>query len=280
MTAGSGLPSTTTPLRRHPGEQPFVGDVDGDGIDEPALHRESTGLVYFRNTHTTGKIADRSFIFGDPGDVVVFGGTGRTAASQQSGHSDPAARPSMCGSQILRESPIRRTWAPKVPDHRRRGCRRNSRERHPWHTTGSLSSPGPGTAVPGTGPSDGSRISQPPETGLLFLRYVSQIAIRMPTTSIVSTIDSQTAPTRALLDSDHPGHVRAHLRGPRRGCRRTPRRHLPADSRGLLADSRPKRPSRARPVGDPRVRVENPCRSKGFNDCPRVELRGFEPLTP
>ncbi|MGB5168009.1 MAG: PQQ-dependent sugar dehydrogenase [Acidimicrobiia bacterium] len=55
-----------------PGDKPFVGDVDGDGIDEPALHRESTGLVYFRNTHTTG-IADGSFIFGDPGDVVVFG---------------------------------------------------------------------------------------------------------------------------------------------------------------------------------------------------------------
>jgi hypothetical protein len=54
------------------GDKPFVGDVDGDGVDESALHRESTGLVYFRNTHTTG-IADGSFIFGDPGDVVVFG---------------------------------------------------------------------------------------------------------------------------------------------------------------------------------------------------------------
>ena len=55
-----------------PGDKPFVGDVDGDGVDEAALHRESTGLVYFRNTLTTG-IADRSFIFGNPGDVVVFG---------------------------------------------------------------------------------------------------------------------------------------------------------------------------------------------------------------
>ncbi len=55
-----------------PGDKPFVGDIDGDSIDEVGLHRESTGLVYFRNTLTTG-IADRSFIFGDPGDIVILG---------------------------------------------------------------------------------------------------------------------------------------------------------------------------------------------------------------
>jgi hypothetical protein len=36
------------------------------------LHREATGLVYFRNTNTTGN-ADNQFIFGDPGDRFVAG---------------------------------------------------------------------------------------------------------------------------------------------------------------------------------------------------------------
>lgn len=54
------------------GDKPFVGDFNGDGIDTVGLHRESTGLVYYRNTNTTG-VADESFIYGDPGDVLVAG---------------------------------------------------------------------------------------------------------------------------------------------------------------------------------------------------------------
>jgi Right handed beta helix region len=54
----------------NPGDKPYVGDFDQDGIDEVGLHRESTGFVYFRLTHTEG-IADRQFIFGDPGDKMV-----------------------------------------------------------------------------------------------------------------------------------------------------------------------------------------------------------------
>lgn len=54
----------------NPGDKPYVGDFDQDGIDEVGLHRESTGLVYFRFTHTQGA-ADSQFIFGDPGDKVV-----------------------------------------------------------------------------------------------------------------------------------------------------------------------------------------------------------------
>jgi Tol biopolymer transport system component len=50
-----------------PGDKPFVGDFNGDGIGTVGLHRESTGLVYLRNSHTQG-IADESFVFGDPGD--------------------------------------------------------------------------------------------------------------------------------------------------------------------------------------------------------------------
>ncbi|HSJ82766.1 MAG TPA: hypothetical protein VLA91_02995 [Acidimicrobiia bacterium] len=34
------------------------------------LHREWTGLVYFRFTHTEG-MADHSAIFGDPGDKII-----------------------------------------------------------------------------------------------------------------------------------------------------------------------------------------------------------------
>jgi hypothetical protein len=55
-----------------PGDKPFVGDFDGDGIETVGLHRESTGLVYFRNSHTQGN-ADAQFVFGDPGDRLIAG---------------------------------------------------------------------------------------------------------------------------------------------------------------------------------------------------------------
>ncbi len=56
----------------NPGDKPFAGDFDGDGVDTVGLHRESTGLVYFRNSHTAG-VADLAFIFGDPGDRIIAG---------------------------------------------------------------------------------------------------------------------------------------------------------------------------------------------------------------
>lgn len=56
----------------NPGDKPFVGDFNGDGVDTIGLHRESTGLVYFRNSNSTG-IAHFQFIFGDPGDKLVAG---------------------------------------------------------------------------------------------------------------------------------------------------------------------------------------------------------------
>ena len=56
----------------NPGDKPFVGDFNGNGIETVGLHRESTGLVYYRNTHTQGN-ADNQFIFGDPGDRLVAG---------------------------------------------------------------------------------------------------------------------------------------------------------------------------------------------------------------
>ena len=59
----------------NPGDQPVAGDWDGDGVDEIGLHRESTGLFYWRNTLTTG-IADGDIYFGDPGDRFVSGDWG------------------------------------------------------------------------------------------------------------------------------------------------------------------------------------------------------------
>ena len=56
----------------NPGDKPFVGDFNGDGVDTVGLHRESTGLVYFRNSNSTGT-ADTQFIYGDPGDKLVGG---------------------------------------------------------------------------------------------------------------------------------------------------------------------------------------------------------------
>jgi hypothetical protein len=56
----------------NPGDKPFVTDFNGNRQDTVGLHRESTGLVYFRMTHTQG-VADAEFIFGDPGDRLVAG---------------------------------------------------------------------------------------------------------------------------------------------------------------------------------------------------------------
>jgi hypothetical protein len=59
----------------NPGDKPFVGDFDGDGIDTIGLHREPTGFVYFRQSHTQG-IADAEFFFGNPSDRLVAGDWG------------------------------------------------------------------------------------------------------------------------------------------------------------------------------------------------------------
>lgn len=55
-----------------PGDEPFAGDFDGDGVDTVGLHRESTGFVYYRDANTTG-VADHQFYFGDPGDRLIAG---------------------------------------------------------------------------------------------------------------------------------------------------------------------------------------------------------------
>ncbi|MEE8331962.1 MAG: hypothetical protein V3R84_09335, partial [Acidimicrobiia bacterium] len=55
-----------------PGDYPFMGDWDCDGVDAPGLFRQSDGYVYLRNSNTQG-VADRSFFFGNPGDMPIAG---------------------------------------------------------------------------------------------------------------------------------------------------------------------------------------------------------------
>jgi hypothetical protein len=55
-----------------PGDQPFVGDFDGDGIETIGVYRASIGRVYIRNSHTQGN-ADSEFGFGNPGDRMMAG---------------------------------------------------------------------------------------------------------------------------------------------------------------------------------------------------------------
>ncbi len=55
-----------------PGDDPFVGDFDDDGVDEVGLRRRSTGRAYLRLVHQFGP-ADAEFVYGDPGDLVVAG---------------------------------------------------------------------------------------------------------------------------------------------------------------------------------------------------------------
>ena len=56
----------------NPGDIPFTGDFDNDGVDTVGLYRQRTGSMYFRNTHTQG-IADFDFFYGNPGDRFVGG---------------------------------------------------------------------------------------------------------------------------------------------------------------------------------------------------------------
>lgn len=63
---------TTSFYFGNPGDTPFTGDWDCDGVDTPGLHRQSDGYVYLRNTNTQGN-ADVSYFFGNPGDIPLAG---------------------------------------------------------------------------------------------------------------------------------------------------------------------------------------------------------------
>jgi Tol biopolymer transport system component len=56
----------------NPGDIPFLGDWDCDGVETPGLYRQSDGFVYLRNSNTQG-VADIRFFFGNPGDMPLAG---------------------------------------------------------------------------------------------------------------------------------------------------------------------------------------------------------------
>ncbi len=56
----------------NPGDAPFMGDWDGDGIDTPGLRRNSNGFVYLRHSNTQGN-AEVEYFYGDAGDIVFTG---------------------------------------------------------------------------------------------------------------------------------------------------------------------------------------------------------------
>lgn len=56
----------------NPGDVPFMGDWNCDGVETPGLYRTSDGFVYLRNSNTQG-VADIRFFFGNPGDVPLAG---------------------------------------------------------------------------------------------------------------------------------------------------------------------------------------------------------------
>jgi len=56
----------------NPGDLPFTGDWNCDGVDTPGLYRQADGFVYLRGSNTQGA-ADIAFYFGDPGDVPIAG---------------------------------------------------------------------------------------------------------------------------------------------------------------------------------------------------------------
>jgi hypothetical protein len=64
--------ATTSFYYGNPGDHPFMGDWNGDGVDTPGLYRRSDGYAYLRNSNTQGN-ADVAFLFGNPGDLPVPG---------------------------------------------------------------------------------------------------------------------------------------------------------------------------------------------------------------
>jgi hypothetical protein len=69
---GSLGPAERSYFFGNPGDTPFAGDFNGNGVDTVGLYRETTGLVYMRQRHSTGN-ADLEFYFGNPGDRFVTG---------------------------------------------------------------------------------------------------------------------------------------------------------------------------------------------------------------
>ncbi len=70
MRDGSGQMSSF--FYGNPGDVPFAGDWNCDGVDTPGLFRQSDAFAYLRNSNTQGN-ADVRFFFGNPSDVPLAG---------------------------------------------------------------------------------------------------------------------------------------------------------------------------------------------------------------
>jgi hypothetical protein len=85
-----------------PGDTPFAGDFDGDGVNSVGLYRTTSGLAYFRNDLTTGE-ADTEVDFGSDGWVaagraapgVIFDVAVLPGESIQAGAAVPTGRTSL-----------------------------------------------------------------------------------------------------------------------------------------------------------------------------------------
>jgi hypothetical protein len=55
-----------------PGDIPFLGDWDGDGLKTPGLYRPGDGFAYVRDSLDTG-VADHDFFVGVDGDIPLIG---------------------------------------------------------------------------------------------------------------------------------------------------------------------------------------------------------------
>ena len=69
---GQGIAAETQFFFGNPGDRPFAGDFDGDGLTDVGLHRESSGLVYMRFEYSTGP-AQSEFFYGEPEDRILSG---------------------------------------------------------------------------------------------------------------------------------------------------------------------------------------------------------------
>ena len=56
----------------NPGDVPFMGDWDCDGVDTPGLFRQSDAFAYLRDSNSQG-IANIRFFFGNPSDIPLAG---------------------------------------------------------------------------------------------------------------------------------------------------------------------------------------------------------------
>ena len=90
-------------LLRQPGDVPFMGDWDCDGIDTPGLYRQSDGFVYLRNTNSQG-VADITLLLRQPRRCAAGGRLQRRRL--RFGVDLPAVR----GPDLHRQRARRRWW--------------------------------------------------------------------------------------------------------------------------------------------------------------------------